>query len=509
MSSYIRNYFNIYLFKGISIILGFVSMFIVLPYLTSNQELYGIYAICTSLTIYFSYADLGFGSAGQKFAVERYVQKDNDGEIRIVGFTFFIYIAFMTLVALAIVGISVQPDRFLKGITPENVDTARFLLIILACAAPAMAMNRILEMIFSIRLEDYKYQRILIIGNIVKIAIAFIFFGGGKYMIVPYYFTYHAITFVCCIVAFVYVKRIYKYDIGKLFKNIRFDKGVFGLVKNLAFASLVGMICWILYYELDQITIGAIWGVKEVAIYAIGFNVITYFRTYLGTLFSPLTTRYNYYIGQKDIEGLNAHVLRTMDFFYPFVVIPILVVVVFAEPFVISWVGSAYSDSVIHVRFLTLCNIMAFLCYPASSYMIAREKNIYISEVAILITVVFWGGIFMANKWLGILSFSSMKLVAFMASALFYLIIISKIMKVNIGSILKPIIKHYWIPTIVCLTLSCGIIWLFPQLVNAHLFINMLIMGMVCAVSFALSIPRSPILKDKVSELFLSFGSKK
>ena len=80
MASYIRNYFNIYLFKGISIILGFVSMFIVLPYLTSNQELYGIYAICTSLTIYFSYADLGFGSAGQKFAVERYVQKDNDGE---------------------------------------------------------------------------------------------------------------------------------------------------------------------------------------------------------------------------------------------------------------------------------------------------------------------------------------------------------------------------------------------------------------------------------------------
>jgi len=508
MASYINKYFNIYLFKGISIILGFVSMFIVLPFLTSNQELYGIYAICTSLTIYFSYADLGFGSAGQKFAVEKYAQGDYEGEIRIVGFTFFIYIAFMAIVSLLIIGISIHPDKVLKGITSNNVITARALLIILACSAPAMAMNRILEMIFSIRLEDYKYQRILICGNVVKIAIAFVFFSADRYLIVPYYVSYHSITLICCLVAFCFIKKYYGYDIRALLKSIKFDKGVFDQVKNLAFASLIGMVCWILYYELDQITIGALWGVSAVAVYAIGMNILTYFRTYLATLFAPLTTRFNYFIGESNIEGLNIHVLRTMDFFYPFVVFPILVVSIFARPFVMSWVGPEYEASIVHVRLLVLCNILAFLTYPANSYIVARQKNAYLAKVSIFIAVVFWLGIVLTNKWLGIASFSSMKLIAFAASAIFYLVIVIKVMGNSVCQIFGPIMKHYIVPTFICILLSLSIVAFFPSVLESNLLITMIIMGGVVIVSFAISLPLSPVLKEKFTELYNSYKKK-
>lgn len=508
MASYINKYFYIYLFKGISIVLGFVSMFIVMPFLTSNQELYGIYAICTSLTIYFSYADLGFGSAGQKFAVEKYVQQDREGEIRIVGFTSFIYITFMSLVSIMILGIAVHPDHFLKGITPDNVRIARVLLVVLACTAPAMALNRILEMIFSIRLEDYKYQRILICGNIVKIAIAFIFFGDGRYLIIPYYIAYHSITLVCCLIAVVYVKRIYNYDLRLLFKNIRFNRTIFDKVKYLAYASLVGMVCWILYYELDQLAIGAIWGVNEVAIYAIGISIITYFRTYLATLFSPLTTRFNYFVGQNDIKGLDAHILRVMDFFYPFVVIPILVVVFFAYPFVLSWVGPQYTDSVIHVRLLTLCNVFAFLTYPAGSYLVARQYNKYSAMTAILIAVVFWLGIFITKDIVGVLSFSSMKLVAFFISAILYAVFLLKIMRVTPIKMFGAIIKHYALPTILCAALSVGIVSFIPGLKDSSLLLNMLIMGLIAVVSFAVAIPLSPVLREKFSELYNSYRKK-
>ena len=85
--SYFRNYLNTYFWQTISIVLGFLSMFIVTPYITSNPSTYGIYMVCMSITVFLSYADLGFLGAGQKFAAEYYAKGDRDSEVKIIGFS--------------------------------------------------------------------------------------------------------------------------------------------------------------------------------------------------------------------------------------------------------------------------------------------------------------------------------------------------------------------------------------------------------------------------------------
>jgi len=40
-------------------------MFIVLPYLSTKPDIFGIYSVCISFSIFFAYADLGFIAAGQ------------------------------------------------------------------------------------------------------------------------------------------------------------------------------------------------------------------------------------------------------------------------------------------------------------------------------------------------------------------------------------------------------------------------------------------------------------
>lgn len=76
MAGYTKNYILIYATQAVSMLLGMLSVFVVMPHLSSNQEVYGIYAICSSLTVFFSYADIGFVTSGQKFAAEAYIKKD-------------------------------------------------------------------------------------------------------------------------------------------------------------------------------------------------------------------------------------------------------------------------------------------------------------------------------------------------------------------------------------------------------------------------------------------------
>ena len=50
--------------------LNLISMVVVIPLLTSEPEIYGVYSICISFAIYLNYADIGFVSACHKYGVK-------------------------------------------------------------------------------------------------------------------------------------------------------------------------------------------------------------------------------------------------------------------------------------------------------------------------------------------------------------------------------------------------------------------------------------------------------
>lgn len=64
-------------------------MMVVVPHLSENLELFGIYSVCLSISVYLSYSDLGFISAGQKFAAEAYKRNESLNELAITGFFHF------------------------------------------------------------------------------------------------------------------------------------------------------------------------------------------------------------------------------------------------------------------------------------------------------------------------------------------------------------------------------------------------------------------------------------
>ena len=153
--SFTKNYIKIYFWQVISLLLGLASVFVVVPFLSKEPAIYGIYTICISVVIFLSYADLGFVGAGQKYAAECYARGERGEELKIIGFSGFILLVFSILCSFLFAWLSFKPELLVSNIkTEEQKVIASELFLILTFAAPFIASIRILQMLYAIRCQD-------------------------------------------------------------------------------------------------------------------------------------------------------------------------------------------------------------------------------------------------------------------------------------------------------------------------------------------------------------------
>jgi len=450
LKNYSSNYIKIYIWQGLSIILGFLSMFIVTPYLSSNLAVFGIYSVCISVSIFLNYADLGFLSAGQKYAAEEFARKNLDLERKIVGFSGFILLVFVLVCSGVFSYFSIFPKVLIPSLSIEESSIASKLLLILTLSTPAVVIQRVTQMIFSIRIDDYIIQRIRIFGNLTKILSIFFFFRTGYYNIVGYYAFIQIINLIVGLIALIVVNKRYSYKIFKLVKSFKFDIEIFNKTKGLAFTSLFLAFSWIIYYELDNFVIGQLLDAEKIAVYAIGLTLMSFTRTIFGTLFSPFANRFNHYIGLDDLEGLKNSFTQVLSLTFPIVVFTIITIVIFMKPLIYTWVGPEYSESVGIAQFLIACNVFAFMAYPTGILLMAqlRLKEMYL--VGAIIPVLYWSGIAASYSFLGLQAFGLFKFISFSISAIVYLVISIRYLDISFNNFFKRFILRN-IPSMVLL----------------------------------------------------------
>lgn len=419
--SFIKNYLNIYIFQIISIVLNLLSLLIVIPFLSSEKSIYGIYSVCVSISVYFSYADFGFLGAGLKYAAEYYSKNDRENEIKILGFSHMVLAFFVILVSIVILSFSFYPNLIIKQITsPSEINIASSLLLILAIFSPTIIIQRCLQAIFNIRIKDYLLQKINIISNIIKLLSISFFFTENKYQIVNYYLFTQIINLLTAIIGIFIAKKTFNYDFLFLLKNMKFNNDIFNKTKGLAFSGIVMTFSWILYYELDALVIGKFLGLDNVALYSIGFTILTFTRSILGIFFSPFSSRFNHFVGTSEKEKLSNFFSHIIKISFPIVVFPILGLYFFATPLIISWVGNDYYESIVISKLLILCNIMGFISYPAGLLMSAELeiKKMYI--IGFLMPIIYWLGIIVFYNYFGLITFAILKLLIFTLSGFYF-----------------------------------------------------------------------------------------
>lgn len=445
--SYTFNYLKIYLWHGISILLNLVSMFIVIPHLTNNPSTYGIYVVCISANIFLVYADIGFAGAGYKYASEHYAQKNLKEEIEIVGFVGFVLSLFVVLFIAGVVIVAMKPELLFRNLnSPGDLQIASDLLLILALFSPTIVLQRMLDIIYGARLEQFIQQRIMTVASVLKILSVLYFFRASHYQIVGYFVFCQATTFAANALCLFIARARYGYAFSALLGAFRFSKHVFERTRKLAFGSLFITVTWILYYELDAFAIARLIGVEGVAIYAVGFTILSFFRTGLGVLYSPFTARFNHFTGLKDLTGLRKIYLNVVTLTLPLVVFPIVSLILLMKPFVNSLAGNRYEQSVLVARLLILGFVASFINNPTSLLIIAQERMraIYISSA--ILPIIYWSGIFFTLRYLGVNSFALFKSITMLVGGLVSFVITVRFMDIRIGDFLKSVIGPALVP---------------------------------------------------------------
>lgn len=483
-----KQFLKIYLWQFISILFNFAAIFVVTPFLSSNQTIYGIYTLVVAAYMFLSYADFGFLGAGMKFASESYAQKNLKQEIRIIGFTGFIFLMFVLIYALGVIFLSFRPEILVKNL--ENVEEkniASNLLLILALFCPVFVMQRIVQIIFAVRLKDYIFQRISIVANAIKIVFAVIFFSHESYPIVSYFLFSQVCTLIAVSLGLYIAVRRFNYEFNLFFKSFRFSKEIYEKTKKLAFVSIFLTFCWILYYELDPFVISRLLGAKNLAIFAVGFTLMEYFRSVFGIIFSPFTAKFNHFIGLKDFEGLNTFFYKVLVLALPLTVFPVLTVSLTIKNFIFSWVGGQYAESVPIAQALVLSFLFSFLSSPSGILIMAyeRAKLLYITNA--LLPIIYWVGVFLTFKFIGLQAFANFKVIAYFGVVVFYLNLITKFLQLKFWHFLWKLISPAIAPVIFIFIITFFTRSYLPvQKDKINLLIYFIYSGIVITISFAL-----------------------
>jgi O-antigen/teichoic acid export membrane protein len=447
--SYTKNYFKIYAAQLFAVVFNVLSLIIVIPFLSNNSRVYGIYSLCVSFTIFLSYADLGFLNAGYKYAAEYYAKNNRQKEIEITGFVSFILTGFILIFAIVLMLFAFHPYWLIKNISDtKDIYIAKNLLLILALFSPNMIFQRTLQIIYGVRVHDYIFQTILIVINGLKIASVYFFVTNKDYNIIGYFLFCQTVTSVGLIAGILYASKKFSISLKALVTHIKFSKEVFQSIKKLAFSSLYVTIAWILFYEFDPYAIAKLAGADAVAYYSIGLTCLAFFRSIFGTLFGPFNARFNHFVAIDDLNGLTNFSKTVMCILLPAVVFPTLSLAILSKPIVFTWVGDKFNQSAGIVTFLSLCNILGFITYPSGILSMATKKIKFLYIISTVQLIIYWSGIALFFSHYGYIVFAWFELICFSITGVLYTIFMCRFLHMSIFRFIRITIVPAILPVI-------------------------------------------------------------
>jgi O-antigen/teichoic acid export membrane protein len=403
-----------------------------------------------------------------------------------------------------------HPSLLIKGInSASEVKLAGSLLLVLFIFSPVLILQRVIQIIFSVRLEDYYTQRVTLVVSVLRILSVFFFFGGGRYMLLEYFLCYNALSFISLIYIIRIARKKYNYDFIKLIKSFRFSKPLYHETSQLAVNTFVLSLSWIFFYEMDLLYIGFFLGKEEVAFYAVAFTLLRFFRDMYGTFYYPFVVRFNHFIGLNEAGNLSSMYHTLLKVGISLSTIPIVAFVVLMKPLIYSWVGPTYISSVFLAQVLVFSSISGFISYPAGALFTARVelKKLYLN--AVIMPLVFLIGVLATQHQWGIRSYAIFKTVAIFVSTFILFIFTLGYLKITFARFFNIYVKSLILPLLLVVAAGLFIQYqLKPEKGLFSLIVTGVCIGVLNIIGFSMYYLRDTFFRKFIKDTVLRLMNK-
>ena len=398
LKSYNIDILKNYLFSFLNLAIRMSLSLIAIPILSNTPDILAIYTICISLSFFFGYSDFGFIAAGKKYASEHVISKDFNLQLRFLGnsFSFSFLISFILSVSLFI--ISFSPEVLISELefNSEYSYIASILLKTLSISSLLQIFSNYIISIFIVNLKKYYCDIFLAISSILTLLFFFLIDKTNNDWILLYFISIKLFDFIALIALIFLSNKIFKIKIHQLIGNFKIRKSILNSSLKLSITSIISSISALIFYELDNLFLARNLDLSSISFFAIAALAPLILKTIFGLLFTPFNSIFNYI--KNDTLIYKKYLNKIIVFFFPITFISILVIILFSEEIIYSYVGSSFQNSILPFIYLCLSWSFSFIEYPALSYLYSKEFNKRLILCSLLPVILFWGvNIFIIN----------------------------------------------------------------------------------------------------------------
>lgn len=329
-----------YVSEAIKILTTLVYTPVMLRLLGKSE--YGLYQLVNSTVAYLSLLSLGFGSAYVRYYSKYKVKNDEEGIARLNGM-FMTVFCILSAVCVICGGIMTANAEavFGDGLTPEELDKARILMLILIFSMAITFPKSVFNCYITAH-EEFVFQKLLIVlQNLFNpfLTLPLLLLGYGSVAVVAVSAFLTAAVFVSNAV----------FCIKKLKMKFCFRGFRFSLLKEMwvfTFFIFLNQIIDQINWSVDKFLLGRMSGTAAVAVYGIGGQINTLYVHMATAVSNVFVPKVNRLVEESDdnkaLTGLMIRVGRIQ------LLILALIVVGFTflgKPFIQLWAGAGYEES--------------------------------------------------------------------------------------------------------------------------------------------------------------------
>ncbi len=331
-------------------ILSIIVAFFLFPFIVrhTGQELYGVYLLVMTVTGYFMLLDLGVGSALTKYVSEFNGVGDLEAINRIINASLSFYVIIGFIAALFLFGCSIYFSRIFR-VETQNLVLVRQLFTI----AAIYALLTWPLSIFRLTVQGLNLWDIDAIVNmavqLLNVIMAIVIFTSG-HGILLYFISSQALNILACVVFFLISGKKVRFKITFPYLDLKTFKIIFKFSSFMFLSSIVG----IFIFQVHNFIIGYFISMSAVTIYAVAYNIQSYFRTINSAIGSPPYTMASEMEGRGDYYGQRMLVFKGTKYMSAVFLPVVIIMFFFAEPFINYWMGPGFQESVLPARIIIL-----------------------------------------------------------------------------------------------------------------------------------------------------------